>query len=191
MTELNFSILSPQELKIRRRWKRWFFAIHGPLAVLILLVLIVSLFSPEPPLEVFAAILGALLFFLPSYIFYYCAYTKAGTRLLTLFLFLQPVKILLIGGLFFAPFPLNLILTPILLSIFLSFYFLSWRLRKVNKKLQANLLYPEEYIAQIQQLTTWSSTDFGRNYRLLIQQWPQFAKNTRLHYKTRASLLNP
>jgi len=130
-------------------------------------------------------------FFVPAYIFYYCAYKKAGTCLLALYLCLKPIDLAIKGCLFiFLPFPFNMcILVPAcLISIFL--YMLNWKLRKINKKLQLNAIYPEEYELEINVLSNVTSKeDLQTAYASLMRKWPQFEKYSTHLYKQHLSNL--
>lgn len=67
----------------------------------------------------------------------------------------------------------------------MTFYILSWKLRKINIKIQLNpSSYPEEYSLVMKTLLDTSiRAEFDANYASLMQKWPQFARCTKHLYK--------
>jgi hypothetical protein len=73
-----------------------------------------------------------------TYLYYRCAYKKPGTKLLTYMLFAMPI-FLLFNGIQVATGHLSFLLSslhPLQLIPMIWLYILSWKLRKINKKLQ-------------------------------------------------------
>src|SRR5579885_514827 len=103
MSNLNLSVLSSAEKRTRRRWKIFFLTVWSILGVICLLAGILNIaVEGKRGGEVGAYTVGVLIFMLPFYIFYRCAYQKAGIRLLYLQLVTAPLLILpLVSMLFF------------------------------------------------------------------------------------------
>ncbi len=187
--QFDFSNLSQRELRIRRYWRNFFFAFHA--AFFLILVIALSFYmsfecAPEHRsyLMVRASLFLAL-YLLPNYIFYRCAYKRAGTRLLTCFLYLFSGAIAA-GALLFitSTFPYFLVTDAILISMYTTFYYLSWRLRSINDKLVHTAIYPEEYLDKTNQLQPLlEEEDLKALYRNLLDHWPQYKKRSSYLYQ--------
>lgn len=96
--------------------------------------------SPELiAFDVVSLIFSGIGAFLIVYMYYRCAYKKPGTKLLTFSLVVFPIivalKILLVvrGNVNLAQSGLH----PLQMILAIWFYVLTWKMRKINKKLQA------------------------------------------------------
>lgn len=192
MMHLNLSVLSTSEQRTRKQWKIFFLTFISFCGICWLIGTIMSVvLSPEELKQDMIRKAGestadAVLFYLaPAYIFYRCAYQKGGLRFLTFQLCITPPFVIFVAGmLLFQPSILFKMLGIALLLIHSAFYLLCWKLRKINKKLRDNGVYPEEYTRIVDAFPTLPTREeLDTVYSSLIQKWPQFEYYSTARYK--------
>jgi len=148
-------LLNPEEQKLRRRWLFWSVKMPAVVAGLIILFSIIPLYSQYNLwalliIFVMTALMGGL-----TYAPYYCAYKKPGTILLTVTLISIPLLIIMDAiRTAYSFMPANGIELFLLLmgktlttSCYVLIFFLSLKLRTINKKVRAMLLTPDKKVS--------------------------------------------
>lgn len=166
MTLLDLSILSLSELRMRKLWRNFYLfitvlgLIYSALSPFLLFLVNAekSLGREEIIGLMIASLFGIICSALFSYFFYYCAYKKAGTRLLTFNLFLTPIFLVIVVIVLFSGPLLLLSIVGAGLVVPGIFYVLSWKLRKINKKLRLSLSCPKDSNSALQDLSNASIT---------------------------------
>jgi len=145
-------LLSPEEQKLRKRWLFWNVKIPIVAAVLVTISYAIPLFTEFNPSALLmvlgmAAMMGGLI-----YLSYYCAYKKPGTIFLTLILIFTPILVILDAiSTASNTIPENGVELFVMLMVWtlstaydILIFYLSLKLRTINKKVRTMLLTPDK-----------------------------------------------
>ncbi len=101
---LNLSVLTKNELNTRKFWRNSFLAFYSLLIFCGLIGSVFLIISLEGMARQLGSATAEVLFIaiLPAFILYHFAYKKAGTFILTLYLYLKPLDLLIKGLVIFS-----------------------------------------------------------------------------------------
>lgn len=165
-------ILKPSEIQIRKRW--WIITIFS-FCLPHVTKLIQDSVEGKPNAVIIGNLLGAFIatsIFLASY--YHCTYKKYGTKLLTYSLFAGPLFTIL--SFFFYPRDLLTIISGVLsLGVYIYWYALSLKVRRINKKAQFQRFSLEEYLNSVNSIeSATTKEDLELIFTSEFQKWKKY-----------------
>lgn len=132
------TILSEVEKSTRLKWRIFLLFLVIPVVVVSsAFELLVAIITEKNAMAYAMVVVRVFVRLLESYILYYYAYKKSGTRLLTWVMIVSPlIAFTVIAGIFSTIPLVHYLFAMIFSAIFVCWYCYSFQLRKINKKLQ-------------------------------------------------------